>query len=1060
MRSILIIKPIQKKKLLFLLLCFLACSAGVIAQKTISGTIKDETGAALAGVSIVVKNDTLIGTVTNASGNFSLVVPAGRNMLTVSYVGYQTQDVTVANQASVNVVLAADKLNLNEVVITGYTAQQKKDITGSVAIVDMKSLKSLPAGSAMQALQGQAAGVNVINSGVPGAASMILIRGVSSFGDNQPLILVDGVQSDLNTVSADDIESMQVLKDAGAASIYGVRGSNGVIVVTTKKGKTGAPTVSYHGYVNFEQPQSGNALNLMNSTEYEGVYNVAHPVNQLFANGIPDYTYGGAGGRGVAMEGDAAVDPSKYVLDLQNPINNYLIQRTNKTGTDWYHEFFKPAVTNSHTLSASGGSEKANYMFSMGYIDQQGVAIQSFSKRYTGRINTQFKLPGNIRIGENVSLIYGKATGFYNPSGDFGTIWELYQMMPIIPVYDIQGNFASTFAGPSEMGNAVNPVALQKGMDNDQHNTWNITGNAYAEVDLFKHFTARTSYGGTILHAYDQVFSPNQYFAPNQYLIPNGYSESAGYSSSSTWTNSLAYSNQFGKHNVKVIGGSEAIRNYGRNVGGSAQTFFATNPEYLVLNNGTTNITNFSNAFTNTLFSLFGRLDYSYNNKYIAGITVRRDGSSRFGSKKRYGTFPSYSVGWRVSEEEFIKNVSWINDLKIRASYGKLGSQNNISASNPFTLFANALSGSYYDLGGTGNSVRQGFYQSSIGNPFTGWEEDVISNAGFDATIFNRFSLSFDVYKKSINGLLFPQPLPATTGGAAAPYINIGDIQNKGFDITAKYFGNISRDLKLNVSANITTYNNKVKKIPDPGYFDAKSQQQLGNLVRNQEGQSVSAFYGYRVIGLFNSDDDVTKSPTQTDAAPGRFKYADIDGDGAITPDDRTFLGSPNPDFTYGVNLGFEYKGFDFSAFFYGSQGSEIINTLKVNSHFFSVYVSNKSRDLLNAWTPDNTNTGIPKIETQTSFSTNGVMNSFFIENGSYLKLKSLILGYTIKPGILKRVGISRLRPYLQATNLFTSTKYSGLDPELTGPSSAFGIDWGNYPPSFRTYVFGIDLSF
>ncbi len=1059
MRPLSITKLFQKKELLICLFSCFLFSFGAIAQKTITGTVKDETGTAISGVSIVVKNDIAVGTTTNASGKFSLNLAAGITELTISSIGYLGQDVNVSDRTILDIVLVIDKLNLNEVVVMGYSSQQKKDITGSVAVVDMKSIKSIPAGSAMQALQGMASGVNVISSGLPGAESKILIRGVTSFGNTQPLVMIDGVQGSLNNISTEDIESIQVLKDAGAASIYGVRGANGVIVVTTKKGKSGKPVITYHGYVANQTPPSGNPLNVLNSNEFATMFKVAFPNTGLFANGIPDYTYGGAGGRGVAAEGDPKIDPSNYVLDPANPTNNYLIQKLNKTGTDWFHEFFKPAIMTSHTISASGGTDKSNYLFSMGYLNQEGTAIETFQKRYTARINTQFKLPGNIRVGENAAIIYGNNAGFDSRTSDFNTMYMLYFMLPVIPVYDIKGNFGNTFAGPTEMGNFANPIALQKKMVNDRHHNWNIVGNVYAEVDFLSHFTARTSFGGTISNRYDQVFSPNQYWAPNEYAIPNSYSESAGYSSNYIWTNTLNYSNRFGKHDVKVLAGSEAVKDFGRSVGGSSRRFFATDYDYLVLGNGTQNVTNFSSAYSASLASLFGRLDYSFDDKYLLGVTVRRDGSSRFGPQKRYGTFPSYSAGWRVSEEKFMQNLAWLNDLKIRGSYGILGSQNNISATNSFSLYGSYF-GSGYDINGSGNSVQQGFYQTSIGNPLTGWEENVVSNIGFDATLFNKLSLSLEYYKKSINGLLFAKPLPSTAGGASRPFVNVGDIQNTGIDITTKYFGSLANNqLKFSITANVTTYKNIVKKIPAPGYFNTVSQQQIGNLVRNQEGQAVSAFYGYEVIGLFSSDADVSSSPAQPAGAPGRLKFRDVNGDKKITTDDRTFLGSPNPDFTYGLSLNLEYKGFDFSTFFYGSQGAEIVNSLKALSHFWTSYRTNKSRDLLNAWTPSNTNTTIPIIEATSNFSTNN-MSSFFVEDGSYLRLKSLILGYTIDPGKLKKIGIARLRPYLQATNLFTITNYSGLDPELGGPTANFGIDWGNYPGNFKNFVFGLDISF
>jgi TonB-linked SusC/RagA family outer membrane protein len=1057
-RNGLIIFRLYKKSFYLLLLFSILLPAIVLAQATVMGTVKDESGAGLFGASVSITGDTTIGTITNASGNFTLHLPAGRMLLTVTSIGYQSQNISVNNRANIIIVLVSDKMKLDEVVVTGYSNQKKKDITGSVAVVDMQSIKSIPAGSAMQALQGQASGVNVVSSGVPGAQSTIQVRGVTSFGNTQPLVLVDGIQTDMNTISADDIESIQVLKDAGAAAIYGVRGSNGVIVITTKKGKSGVPTISYHGYYGRQIPNQGsNPMKELNAPDYARLYKIVYPNTVLFANGIPDYMYGGAGGSGIGNEGDASVNPSKYVFDPVNPLNNYIIQKLNKQGTDWFHAFFKPAPTTSHCVTASGGTARSSYLFSLGYLNQEGTVIQTYMKRYSARINTQYKVRDNIRIGENVYIFYEQNPTFSNQV-DFNTITQLYQMPPIVPVYDIKGNFGGTFGGP-ELGSRYNPVATLMSTVNNRHNVWDIVGNAYAEVDFLKHFTVRTSFGGTIDNQYGQTFSFTPYWSPTDYTTPNSYSESALYNSSSTWTNTLTYTNQLGKHNVKVLLGSEAIKNYGRSVTGGSRNFFSTNFDYLILNNGTSNVTNSSSAYTNTLFSLFSRLDYSFNDKYLLSATLRRDGSSVFGPEKRYGLFPSFSAGWRVSNENFMKGITWLNDLKLRGSYGVLGSQNNVSPTNSLTLYGGGFSNSYYDISGNG-TLRRGFFQTNIGNPGTSWEQDVISNIGFDATFLNKISVSLEFYRKSVNGLLFTQPLLATAGGAAAPIINIGDIRNEGLDFTAKYAGKISRDLNFNVSANITSYKNTVINIPGPGYFDAASQQQLGTLVRNQEGHPVSSFFGYDVIGLFSSADDVIKSPKQDGAAPGRFKYRDVNGDGAITTSDRTFIGNPNPNFTYGVNLQVEYKGFDLSAFFYGSQGNKIINALKVNTEFFGTYLSNKSTDLLHAWTPQNTNTNIPKLESVNSFSTAQVMNSFFVEDGSYLRLKSLMLGYTINSATLKKLGITRPRVYLQAANLFTLTKYSGLDPELVGPSSSFGIDWGNYPGNFQNFLLGIDISF
>ncbi|CAL1519058.1 TonB-dependent receptor [Chitinophaga sp. MM2321] len=1046
------------KQWYLLLLAITAFSFGVSAQIKVTGTVKDDAGIALQGVSVSVKG-TAIGAGTNEQGQYTIVCPDPQGTLVFTYIGFTREEVLLNGRSVVNVGLLPDNKALNEVVVTGYSAQKKKDITGSVAVVEMKALKSIPAGSAMQALQGQASGVNVVSTGVPGAASKINIRGVSTFGSTNPLVLVDGVQTDLNNVSADDIESMQVLKDAGAAAIYGVRGANGVIIITTKKGKTGAPVLTYDSYFGLQFPFSGDPLNQLNSTDFARLTKQAFPGTKLFANGLSDFVYGGPGGTGTGMTGDPAVDPAKYNLDPANSANNYLIQQVNKTGTDWYHAMFKRAPVTSHNVTVSGGTDKSNYLFSLGYLNQQGSVIETYLKRYSARINTSYKLKENIRIGENAYVFYKQSPGFSN-QGEFSPMANLYKMMPIVPVYDIRGNYGGTFAGP-ELGSDANPVATQYRKKNNRANEWDIVGNVYAEVDFLKNFTARTSFGGTISNLYSQNFNFVAYNDKQGYNSPNSYSEGASYNSSSMWTNTLTYKNTFKKHQVNVLAGSEAIRNYGRGVGGGAQKFFSTEFDYLILNNGTANVTNYSNAYINTLFSLFGRLDYTFDDKYLLGVTVRRDGSSRFGSEKRYGVFPSVSLGWRLSQEGFMKHLDWINDLKIRASYGILGSENSVSPENAYSLYGGSYNNAYYDINGSSNSVQQGFFQTRIGNPRTSWEQDIITNVGFDATVLNnKLDFSVEYYKKTIKGLLFSQDLPATVGGATPPTVNVGDIQNTGFDISVGFRQPITKDLQFTVRANITTYQNTVMDIPGTGYFDAGSQQQLGNMVRNQEGHPVSAFYGYEVMHLFRDDDEVNKAPTQTGAAPGRFRYSDVNGDGKIDAADRTFLGNPNPDFTYGVNLGINYKGFDLSAIFYGSQGNEVVNALKVNTHFFGTYVGGKSKDLLDAWTPENTGATIPKVESANNFSTSGVLNSFFVEDGSYLRLRSLSLGYTLNPAVLQRIRMERLRIYCQATNLFTITKYSGLDPELGGSSASFGIDYGNYPNNQKTVLVGINLSF
>lgn len=791
----------------------------------------------------------------------------------------------------------------------------------------------------------------------------------------------------------------------------------------------------------------GNPYNLVNSEELASLTKQANPSTILFKNGLPDYIYAGPGISGTAMEGDPAVDPSKYRFDAGNPASNYIIQKVNKNGTNWFQETFDPAPITSHNISASGATDKANYLFSLEYFNQKGTMKGTFMERYSARINTSYNINKKIRVGQNVYIFYRT-----NAGGDRG-LGDISGLLPVIPVYDIKGNFGGAFAGP-ELGGGHNPVATQEFMRNDRRNMWSIIGNAFAEVDILKNLTVRTSIGGNIDNRYNSTFNFNKYYSRQENTGPNRLSESALYNSNYIWTNTLTYSGISGDHSLKFLLGSEALKNSGREVGGSANNFFSSEFDYLILGNGTSNVTNYSSAYVNTLFSIFSRIDYSLRDKYILALTIRRDGSSRFGSENRYGVFPSISAGWQISSEAFMKNITFVNDLKLRASYGVLGSQNNVNASNGFTLYGGGVGNAYYDINGTSNRIQQGFIQTTNGNLQTGWEKNIVSNIGLDMTLFNNStSVSIEYYKKFINGLLFPQPLPATAGGAQPPIINIGNIQNTGVDFSAGYRGSISKGLKYNIGINVTTYKNLVVEIPDPGYFDT-------DRIRNQEGHPVSSFFGYDVVGLFKNLEDVTSSPTQIGAAPGRFKYRDVDENGVITPNDRTFLGSPNPDFTYGTNVGLGYKGFDLSAIFYGSQGNEVLNMPRRDLEFFGSLGSTKSRVLLDAWTPENTNSSIPKIEAASSFSTNGANNSYLMENGSYLRLRSLILGYNVNKYLTSKLNIGSARLYLQATNLFTLTKYTGLDPEIAGTSASFGLDYNYYPNNEKNFIFGINLSF
>lgn len=1048
-------------------------TTGIFAQKTVSGRIlNDNDKQPIQDASIQVKG-TSTGTRSGADGSFIINVPKDNSVLVITVVGFEKLEIPVSGRTTIpDINLKIVSADLNAVVVTGYSAQRKKDITGAVSVVNVSNLKSVPSGTTESLLQGQAAGVTVINSGAPGGASNVRIRGITSVGSTDPLVIVDGTPGSLHDLNVNDIQSIQVLKDAGAASIYGVRGSNGVIIVTTKKGRSGKPVVTYDGYYGTQRPISGNVWNLATPQEaadaiWQTYTNIGlQPSHKQYGNGatpvIPDYITPTAG-----MEGDPLTDPATYAL-YKNQIT-----KANKAGTDWYHEIFKPASIQSHNVSVSGGSDKATYLFSFGYFDQPGTLMNTSLKRYSVRLNTTFNIKEHIRIGENAYIFYKQNPTYQGLPGvnNANAINAAYRMPSIVPVYDIMGNFAG--GGSQSLGNAPNPVAIMARTKDYKGNESQTNGNMFVEVDFLKNFTVRSSFGGTLNNFYRNFFTYTAYENAENSQNPNSYIENYGYNNSYNFTNTLKYNNTFGKHNLNVLVGTEAISNSGKAVGASRGSYFITNlnnltvdPNLWTLNFGTpgsqtnaniTGLNGIQTPYASSIYSQFGRADYNFNDKYLLSATIRRDGSSVFDSKKRFGIFPSFTGGWRISKEKFMENITWINDLKIRGGWGKLGSISNINPTNAYTLYSQSAVQSYYDISGTSTAPAQGIYNSQYGNPNTTWEQDVLTNIGIDATLFhNRIEISAEWYKKSISGLLFPETLPAIGGPAAAPFINSGNIQNKGVDIAVTYHGTVHKDFKFDLTGTFTSYNNMVVSLP-PGtaYID------YGNS-RLEPGHPVGSYFGYKVIGLFQSADDVAKSPTQDAAKPGRFKYADVNRDGKISSLDRTHFGNPNPDFTAGLNIAASYKNFDFFMFLYTTVGNDVLNGVRSSTEFpqsFDVAISKAA--VYNSWRPDRTNGTVPILERTGNFSNGtGAFNSYIMENGSYLRCKTLSLGYTVPTAKLKKIGVDKFRIYGQAANLFTITKYSGPDPELPGTNVNFGVDGGSYPANQKVFTLGVSLSF
>ena len=790
-------------------------------------------------------------------------------------------------------------------------------------------MKQTPSGSTEALLQGQASGVTVNTTGAPGGASVVNIRGITSSGNSAPLILIDGVPGSMHDISVNDIQSVQVLKDAGGSAIYGVRGSNGIIVITTKKGTPGRVRITYDGFIGSQQPLS-KSWSLANPTQ-TGTAKWA----QFFNDGLPasDPQYGSGPTPVVpyyitptgAPQGAPNTSPADY-----NLYNNH-ITLADQAGNNWFNDIFKPALIMDHNLSVSGGSGKSNFFFAFNYMDQQGTLIETSLQRYSVRINTNFSFADDhIHVGENAYVFYKTNPGYLNAPGVNSTnsINAAYQLPNIIPVYDITGNYAGGIS--QGLGNASNPVAIQQRQANNQSRDYQVIGNVFADVEFLKHFTFHTSAGGTFDNYYFDGFATTPYENAENNHAANLYTETWGQNSSLIWTNTLNYNNTIGKNNFTILGGTEYLYNTGQGVNATRGNYYITDSSNLTVSPNLWTL-NFGQASTQTnnssiigdngirtpyqlaIFSVFGRIDYNFDQRYYLSATLRSDNSSVFVPDQRNGIFPSVSAGWMLSQESFMRDVSWLNLLKIRGSWGKLGSISNINPTNAYTLYGQQINQSYYDINGTSHTPTAGLYVSQFGNPNTTWEQDIITDVGFDASLIkNKLDISFDWYKKLISGLLFVPAVPGTNGGALDPFLNSGNVQNTGIDAALTYHGKIQNDLRFDITATFTSYNNKVVSLP-PGtlYINQPTGAQT-TTSRIQPGEPLGAFFGYQVIGLFQSYTDVKGSATQQDAAPGRFKYADVNHDGVINGDDRTFFGNPNPKFTAGLNISVNYKNFDF----------------------------------------------------------------------------------------------------------------------------------------------------
>lgn len=1066
-------------RIFVLLVCLLAGVSAMAQDRTVTGKVTGgEDNEPLVGASVVIKGS-VKGVLTDLDGNFSIEAPESATLI-ISFVGYATKEVAVAGQSNIEVSLTSS--TLDEVVVTGYAVETKRQTTGAVSTVKAKDLRAIPSGNVEQQLQGRIPGLLLISNGQPGTSSIIRVRGFGAFGGNAPLYVVDGVPvGSIDFLAPDDIETTTVLKDAPAASIYGARAANGVIVFTTKKGSKGAKRlqVTYDGMYGSTDPNVAGAPKMLTPQEQADWTHVAYR-NNAAANGtavaythpqygtnaqatLPDYLHanGANGVRGsvdlAAIQAAAAAKPGEVFLI-----------KPNLAGTNWYDEITRTAALQRHSLGFNGGTENGRYYFGLSMQDQKGILIANSFKRYSFRANSEFDLTKRLRIGQNLQFTYRSVLGQAGGNNGLGIadseseVLAAYRMPTAIPVFDELGNYASTkAAGFNNPRNPVRRLTLNNG--NDQNFNANAMGNFYLELDPIDNLTLRSSIGGQYNNFAYRDYN-YRYLGDSEPEASNAFFEGSGYFLGWVWTNSANYKLNIGKHNVNVFGGIEALNTgKGRGINGSGINPFSMDLDYVNLSTVSTPQVN-SNLFSGVNFySLFGKLDYNFNEKYYVTGLVRRDGSSRFGVNNRYGIFPAFSAAWRVTAEDFMKNIPFINDLKIRGGWGQMGNSNNVDPSNQFSLFAANRGNSFYPIAGQNSGVDEGYFRSRIGNPDAKWETSEMSNIGFDATIWNnRIEVIFDVWRKNTKDLLFNVPIPGVVGvSASAPSVNIATMLNEGIDFQIINRGKISKDIKYELTFNNAFLRNEITYLaPNIQFFGGAAYRGI-NPIRNAVGQPMSSFFGYKVAGYFSSAEEA-KASNQSGAGIGRFKYEDINKDGKITPDDRTFIGNPIPNYTGGINLALNYKDFTFETYLYASLGNQIFNMSKWFTDFHGTFEgSGKGVRAKDSWTPAlGNNAKAPIWESASNISTSGAENSWYVEDGSFMRMQNISLGYNLPSDIISKIGIARARITVAANNIFTITKYEGLDPMVGGAADTnFGIDVGNYPVT-RGFSVGLNVGF
>ena len=1073
--------------------------------------ISDKAGP-IVGANVLVKGTT-IGNISDMDGRVILDGVPSNAILVVSYIGYVSQEIPLkSSQTNVRIQLVEDTQALDEVVVVGYGTQSKKDITGSVAVVSTDAIHETPVATFAEALQGKASGVYISNSGGPSGETTIRIRGVGSLNSSDPLIVVDGVSGvDISSVNPNDIESMQVLKDASATAIYGAQGANGVIIITTKQGtRADRVRVSYNGYFGVaKMANSGyDLLNGWESMEFEelgqqNLYNyrglaTSHPqFGQIAATG----------GKGISMP--YAIKPAGYseqqIIDMYGSVEawekSYVDDGSSswarsayyqmladgysdaeaRKGTNWYDEIVQTGKIQDHQISLVGGGEKATYSVSLGYTNREGTIQNSYFKRYSLRTNTTYNPNKYFTMGQNTNLAAMETGGESGRQGDANTFAKTYTMNSWVPIYNVGGDYTGSVAPNAGRDiSAVHQVAMN---ENDWTRMFHGQTAVFAELSnpWIEGLKLRSQFSARLNGMWSLEMTERQNMANKEASANNTLTETGNWRLNWQWTNTATYTKKIHEdHNITVVLGTEAIKQgVGRYMQGTRIDYiFESDPNTWTLDNGSSSNIGNSSRYQRkvTMFGLFGRADYSYKGKYLATFTIRRDASSKFGSKNRWGNFPSASLGWRMSDEKFMEPTrKWLDDFKLRAGYGTTGNSNIGSYNYAFQYGT----GNYYmyPITGSDSETSPGYVLSNLGDSDAKWETTKMFNIGFDLTaLSNRLTAGFDFYVKNTSDLLVPANWSALVGNASKPSINIGDMKNRGIDLSIGWRDKVG-EFGYNITANISRYKNEVTRL---GSSDLFNDTRLSKVNITTVGQPVGMFYGYQIDGIYQNEQDVISSgvlpygvATENDlvasAWVGRYKMKD---DGKIDADDRTIIGNPHPDLTGGFNISLTWRDFDLSTYMYYSIGNDLYKHYEYYTMFGNLQ-SNYSKDrLAKSWDPVNNPNGIYPLWTTTSTEgpeAGNESNSNYVQDGSYLRMQTLTLGYSLPKKLLKKIGFEKIRVYGQISNVFTITGYDGLDPEVRSHTSFEneyvssdmnkGIDYGSYGMP-RQFLMGVNVTF